>query len=111
MSAARWRITARPSLGAGPLDTAPIADTMQRTRNSPTTLPQPTAAGKSISSGSAAKGTVGKAVPLGVAEPTSRRDGYLYVPATYDSSRPSPLVVMLHGVSCGLRRGGRHLLK
>ncbi len=107
MSAARWRITARPSFGAGAPDTAPIADTTRRARDAASTLP--TAAAASISS-SATKAAVGKAVPLDVAKPTSRRDGYLYVPATYDPSRPSPLVVMLHGVSTGLRLGAGHVV-
>jgi phospholipase/carboxylesterase len=40
--------------------------------------------------------------PLGLEE---KRDGLLYVPASYQEDRPSPLVVMLHGAG-GSARGG-----
>src|SRR5919202_4108836 len=35
----------------------------------------------------------------------ARRDGYLYVPASYGAERPAPLVLLLHGASEDARDG------
>jgi predicted esterase len=44
--------------------------------------------------------------PLGL---DKKRDGFLYVPAQYQSNRPAPLVVMLHGAGGNAQGALRHL--
>ena len=40
--------------------------------------------------------------PLGL---DGKRDGFLYVPATYQASHPAPMVLMLHGAGSNARNG------
>ncbi|GLC48245.1 hypothetical protein PLESTB_000074800 [Pleodorina starrii] len=82
-------------------DTAPAVDN----------LPRPRSPGGSSAGAGAEADLIGKPQPLGVATAAaaaaalpppqraaaSKRDGFFYVPPSYDPFRPSPLVVMLHG--------------
>ena len=47
------------------------------------------------------------AVPIGLRslEISAARDGYLYVPATYQAGQPTPLVLLLHGAGEDARDG------
>ena len=56
------------------------------------------AGGTHTGAANSAKGSgTGGLQPLGLG---AKRDGLLYVPASYQVNRPAPLVLMLHGADC-----------
>ncbi|KAG2501860.1 hypothetical protein HYH03_000358 [Edaphochlamys debaryana] len=83
-AAAPWRITARPCVSVAPAAREDVSAPRDARSATPASAP----------------GGKGRAQALGVAagpHAAAGRDGYVYVPASCHPSRPSPLVVMLHG--------------